>query len=188
MPTAVLLNPDDPLYNFENMMSHRQYFAVIRPLSEFSTLSYLLDPSWEMITPAAMWNLLHQQAHNDFNRTLPSNYANGYTLETVTPPPVTNPTPPPPTIQPPPYQQANPLTGGTFGIPQTQILIEGPGDNSGTRAWWTFANFEEHYIADQAILPLPTTAPVTAGTPPGVENVSNPWWWTKIAPVIYPFW
>ena len=241
MPTAILLNPDDPLYNFEQMMSHRQYFAVMELLTRFSALPYLLDPPWETNLPAGMWNLLHQQAHNDFNRTLPSNYANGYSITVVTPPTasgtgtstgtttltvtaVTNTimvgatvagtgVPAGTTIvsgpggagtyttnQPttltnaaltfthPPYNQANSLSGGTFGIPQTQILIEGVGGDPASRAWWTFINFEEHHIADQAILPLPTTAPTTAGSPPGVANVSNPWWWTTVAPVIYPFW
>src|SRR5215831_18171272 len=133
MPTAILLNPDDPLYDFENAMAHRQYFAVMWRLTRFSTLPYQFVPPWEMNVPAAMWNLLHQQAHNDFNRHLPSNYAYGFALETITVTPVPPPDPPPPPYT---YQQANPLSGGTFGIPQSQILIEGVRNDPESRAWW----------------------------------------------------
>ena len=188
MPLAVLLNPDDPIYNFEHMMQHRQYFAVMLELARFSTLPYLLEPAIDRNQPGWMWNMLHQQAHKDFNRELPSTYADGFTTATVTPPPVPNPTPPPPTIQPPPYVQAYPMDGGTFGIPQAQILLEGVGNSPETKSWWTFVNHQQHMVANNAILPLPTLQPTTAGTPPGDATVSNPWWWTTIAPIQYPFW
>ena len=32
MPLAILLNPDDPLYDFEHAMQHREYFAVMKSL------------------------------------------------------------------------------------------------------------------------------------------------------------
>ncbi|HEY2530279.1 MAG TPA: hypothetical protein VGJ20_20475 [Xanthobacteraceae bacterium] len=245
MPLAVLLNPDDPIFDFEHMMAHREYFAVMTRLANFSILPYLLDPSFDMDQPAWWWNQRHQRAHDDFNNDLPSNYANGYTLTTVTPAPAhgtgtstgttslsmtavtgtiligaavagagvpagttivsqasgatggdgtyitsaaTTLAADALTITHPPYQQANPLQGGTFGIPQAQILLEGNGRSPENRSWWTFANHQEHYIANNAILPLPTTAPTTAGTPPGEATVSNPWWWINRAPVIYPFW
>lgn len=92
------------------------------------------------------------------------------------------------TITHPPYTQANELSGGTFGIPQAQILLEGNGGTPENRSWWTFVNHRQHLTANNAILPLPTTKPLTAGTPPGMEVVSNPWWWTERAPVNYPFW
>lgn len=92
------------------------------------------------------------------------------------------------TITLPPYYQANPLTAGTFGIPQSQILLEGSGGTPENRTWWTFVNHQQHFIANNAVLPLPTTQPLTAGTPPGVEIVSNPWWWTEKYPLLYPFW
>lgn len=246
MPTAVLLNAADPLFNFENMMAHRQYFAVMKPLWGYSTLPYLLDPGYSTPgIPAAMWDQLHQQAHNDFNVALPSNYANGYSITPVTPPVangqgsasgstsltvsgVTNSILLNSTVAGPgvpsgvtiisqlsgtpggdgvyrtsapltlssvaltfthaPFNQANEQQGGTIGIPQSQILIEGPGSDPASQAWWTFSNFLEHYTADQAILPLPTTMPVTAGTGPGTAPVSNPWWWSEAAPVNFPFW
>jgi hypothetical protein len=246
MPLAVLLNPDDPLYAFEHMMQTRQYFAVMsQPLSQFSILPYLLDPAFHQDQPASPWNLRHQQSHNDFNADLPSNYADGYMTQTITPAPAhgtgtstgttslvmtavtgtimigatvagtgvpvgvtivgqvsgttggdgtyttsaaTTLTAAALTITHPPYTQANPLDGGTFGIPQAQILLEGTGDNAETRSWWTFVNHQQHYIANEAILPLPTTAPTAAGTPPGEATVSNPWWWASRSPVIYPFW
>lgn len=241
MPLAILINPDDPLFNFEHMMQHRETFAAMSPLSGFSALPYLLDPGIDQHIPANNWNNNHQQAHDDFNKTLPSNYENGYTLTHTVPPAATGTanstgttsvaisgvtnkiligstmTPPgvhiidqqsgppggdgtyttdqattlsnvPVTITHIPYEQANPLTGGTFGIPQSQILVEGTGQSPENRSWWTFANHQEHFNANSAILPLPTTAPTTAGTPPGVKTVSSPWWWTHVAPVIFPYW
>ena len=177
MPLAVLLNFNDPIYAFEHMMQHRAYFAVMSDLRGFSALPYLLDPTADTHQPAWFWNQYHQQAHDDFNRDLPSNYEDGYTTEVVTPEP-----------PPPPYVQANPLDGGTFGIPQAQILLEGTGRTPENRAWWTFANHQEHLAANNAVLPLPTLQPTTAGTPPGEATVSNPWWWTSRAPVVYPYW
>lgn len=245
MPLAILLNPDDPLYNFEHMMQHRQYFAAMSKLSNFSMLPYLLDPGVDQNRPAWNWNQSHQQAHDDFNKDLPSNYADGYSLTHVVPAPATatgNSTNTTSvalsdvsgtvliggvvegagvpagttiteqlsgspggdgtygtsnatqlsnvalTITLPPYEQANAMSGGRFGIPQTQILVEGTGQTPENRSWWTFANHQEHFTANNAILPLPTEQPTTAGTPPGVETVSNPWWWALRAPVIYPFW
>jgi hypothetical protein len=246
MPLAVLLNPDDPTYDFEHMMQHREYFAVMsRPLSQFSLLPYLLDPIFGLDHPAWSWNFQHQQAHNDFNGDLPSNYANGYTTETITPAAAhgtgtstgttslamtavtgtimvgatvagvgvpanttivsqasgttggngtyitsaaTTLAGVALTITHPSYVQANPLDGGVFGIPQSQILLEGIGDDAETKSWWTFVNHQEHFIANNSILPLPTTSPTTAGTPPGQATVSNPWWWASRSPVIYPFW
>jgi hypothetical protein len=243
MPLATLLNPDDPLYAFEHMMQHRQYFAVMsQSLSQFSILPYLLDPVFDQQQPASPWNLRHQQAHNDFNGDLPSNYENGYTTATITPAPAhgtgtstgttslsvtavtgtimvgatvagtgvpagvtivsqasgttggngtyitsaaTTLSAVALTMTHPSYVQAYSLDGGTFGIPQGQILLEG---TSGDRSWIAFVNHQEHFIANDAILPLPTTSPTTAGTPPGAATVSNPWWWASRSPVIYPFW
>ena len=245
MALAILLNPDDPLYGFEHMMQHRAYFAVLSRLSHFSVLPYLLDPGFGQDEPASWWNQSHQQAHDDFNTNLPSNYANGFNITVVTPPvasgtgtstgttsltvaSVTNPVmigavvagagvPAGTTITAqqsgpaggagvyttsaattlsgialtfthPPYNQANTLTGGSFGIPEAEILLEGVGGSAENRSWWTFANHQQHFIANDAILPLPTTAPTIAGTPPGEAIASNPWWWALRAPVIYPFW
>ena len=244
MSGAVLLNPDDPFFNFEHMMQHRQYFPVLPDLSAFSILPYLLDPAVNQDMPAWWWNKTHQQAHDDFNHNLPSNYSNGYNLHTVTPLDATgsgtltgtslvvtgvtntillgstvagvgvpagttvvsqqsgSPGGPgtytvsqsatlpatPMTFSHPAYHQAIALTPGTFGIPQGQILIEGTGQTAENRAWWTFANHQEHFIANDAILPLPTTAPTTAGTPPGQAAVSNPWWWVDRSPIKFPFW
>jgi hypothetical protein len=245
MPLAVLLNPDDPIYNFEHMMQTRNYFAVMADLSGFSVLPYLLDPSADMDQPAWWWNLVHQQSHNDFNNDLPSNYADGYTT-TVIPPNVAHGTGTSIgttnltmtavtgtikvgasvagagvpadvniasqasgtpggdgvyvttaattlaavalTITFPPYTQANAMDGGNFGIPQAQILLEGSGGTPENRSWWTFVNHQQHFAANNAILPLPTMQPTTAGTPPGEATVSNPWWWVDRSPVLFPFW
>jgi len=168
------------LFALDHMMAHREYFAVMLDLPGFSALPYRLDPAIGADRPAQFWNLYHQQAHDDFNRDLPSNYNNGYYLEPIPPTP-----PPPPAPPPPSYLQAYALNNpGTVGIPQHQILLEG----TSLDPWWLFANEHEHYIANNAILPLPTWAPTTAGTPPGVADVSNPWWWVDRAPVRFPFW
>jgi hypothetical protein len=245
MPLAVLLNPDDPIYNFEHMMQTRQYFAVMAELTGFSILPYLLDPTLDANQPAWPWNLRHQQSHNDFNRDLPSTYADGYTTRVITPAAAhgtgtsnattdlvmtgvtgtimidatvagvgvpasttivsqksgttggngtystsvaTKLSGVALTITHPPYTQANALDGGTFGIPQAQILLEGNGGSPENRSWWMFVNHQQHLVANNAVLPLPTTAPTTAGTPPGEATVSNPWWWVSRAPVVFPFW
>lgn len=244
MPLAVLLNPDDPIYNFEHTMRHREYFAVMHPLNGFSVLPYLLDPSQNTDQPAQSWNRNHQQAHNDFNSVMPGNYANGFTITNVVPPTFTGVatsvgttdlilfalsgtiqigsimTPPGVTItsqtggspggngtyttdQPtylpapgvvvsiafPPYEQANPVGGNTFGIDAPGVLVEGNGGSDGNKAWWAFLNHQQHFAANDAILPLPTTAPTTAGTGPGqMTNISNPWWWALIAPINFPYW
>jgi hypothetical protein len=245
MPLAILLNPDDPIYDFEHMMQHREYFAVLSDLRAYSVLPYLLDPAFDTGEPGWDWNMRHQQAHNDFNRDLPDNYENGYSTETITPAPAsgtgtssgttslaitavtgtiligatiagagvpagttivsqasgtvggsgtyitsaaTTLAAVALTITHPPYTKANPRQGGTFGRLPGQILLEGNGGVPENRSWWTFQNHQEHFIANNAVLPLPTTAPTTAGTPPGVATVSNPWWWIDRSPVIYPFW
>jgi hypothetical protein len=89
----------------------------------------------------------------------------------------------------PPYQQATPVAGHSFGIQEPGILLEGSGGTEGNQAWWTFLNHQQHYVANKAILPLPTTEPMQAGTSIGtVTGISNPWWWAQRGPVIYPFW
>jgi hypothetical protein len=247
MPGATLLNHDDPIFAFEHMMQHRQYFAVMRPLDGFTILPYLLDPTHNPDHPAWNWNQKHQQAHDDFNATIPSNSNNGYTLTSVVPPVITalgtsfgdtalalfgvsggtiiigstvsgpgvSPGttivaqvsgPPggdgayltnlptltsnfPLTITHPAYDQANPIANaGTIGIHQPGILIEGEGETPERTTWWTFQNHQHHLVANGAILPLPTTAPQTAGSGPGTLPVSNPWWWAGLGQVNFPFW
>ncbi|HEX3525161.1 MAG TPA: hypothetical protein VHT52_24115 [Stellaceae bacterium] len=124
MPGAVLLNPDDPIFTFEHMMAHRNYFAVMET-SGYSVLPYLLDPSYDTNIPASPWHQNHQQAHNDYNAALP------------------------------PYWDANAVG---FGIPQNQILIDSNLSNPDQLSWWTFINHQEHYIANNAILPLGSEA------------------------------
>jgi hypothetical protein len=247
MPAVILTNPDDPMFSFEHMMQHRQYFGIMGDhnkqgtLSQFSVLPYLLDPSFGTHLPAQSWNLNHQQAHNDFNADLPNTSSDGYTVTPVTPPDVTGignstgttsltltglsgsflmgssvtgagvpagttivsyqggnvyitnqPTTltnVAVTISHPPYQQATPIGGaGSFGILQPGILLEGNGGTPENQAWWTFLNHQQHFIANHILLPYPTTAPMTAGTPPGQITASNPWWWQQKGPLIYPFW
>lgn len=244
MALATLLNPDDPLYAFEHMMQHREYFAVMSKLNNFNLLPYLLDPITDIDQPYWPWNQRHQQAHDDFNIDLPSTYEDGYTITVVTPAPATGTgnsagtasltlsavsgtvaigasiagtgvpagttitaqqsgttggngvytTSQPTTLanialtmQGPPYNQANTISH-EFGIHQSGILREGPNNVPGNQSWWTFINHQQHFIANDAILPLPTTQPTTAGSGPGQANVSNPWWWAQRSPVKFPFW
>jgi hypothetical protein len=258
MPAAVLLNIDDPIFGFENMMQHRQYFAVMGDphneqgrLTQFSTLPYILDPVFDPDEPGWPWNFRHQQAHNDFNANLPANFNNGYSLTdipastvtgtgdaTVTAPatttniisisalsdrisnkigatitgsgvsttitsqisgpdggngdymvnpPVNAMTALALSIHSATYVQANPQDQG-FGIQQAGILIEGVSESPENRSWWTFLNHQQHFIANAAILPLPTQSPTSAGTGPGQITASNPWWWLERGPVIFPYW
>jgi hypothetical protein len=75
MSIATLLDyTDAATFDFEHMMAHRNYFAVMAPLNRFSVLPYLLDPSYDTGIPASKWHLNHQQAHNDSLNVLPSLY------------------------------------------------------------------------------------------------------------------
>lgn len=136
---ATLLNIDDPLYHFEHLMQHRQYFAVMPQLYNYGALPYLIDPLFMTDVVAGPWHLVHQQMHDDFNGVLPS------------------------------YYQYNPATDINiqFDILQSGILGE---EN---RTWWAFTNHLEHTIANDAILPLPSSPPLPA--------------WTAEHPVLYPF-
>ena len=142
MPLAVLLNADDPLYEFEHMMQHREYFAIMSPLDRFSVLPYLLDPAFGTEIRAGPWNLHHQQAHNDFSETVPA-YWNAQTVG--------------------------------FGISANNIMVDSNQDDPESRTWFTFLNHQEHYITNEAILPLPAS------------ELSPPGWWNEVT-LVYPFW
>jgi len=45
------------------------------------------------------------------------------------------------------------------GIPLNQNLVDTNFKNPLSQLWWTFANHQEHFIANQAILPLNLTIP-----------------------------
>lgn len=74
MPSAILLNPDDPIFAWEHMNAHRRYFAMMAPLDRFSALPYLLDPTYNTDQRATNWHHNHQKAHTDFATALPRNY------------------------------------------------------------------------------------------------------------------
>ena len=135
MGTEVLLNPADPVFAFHHAMSHRTYYQAMGPLHQWTILPYLLDPTYALLLPGSEWHLNHQQAHNDFTRTVPSGYENP-----------------------------------GVGIPTNQNLLNPDLADARSRAWWTFANHQEHYIADDTMLPLPNTVDQT-GAP-----ASAPWW------------
>jgi hypothetical protein len=146
MSQATLLNSADPMFTFEHMMQHRQYFPFLPDLSHFSALPYLLDPAQQQDIPAGPWHQKHQQAHDDFNASLP------------------------------PFYNYNPADAPSlpFRIMQTNILVEGDKSSRESWTWWTFTNHQEHFIANDAVLPLPLDGP---GAPP---------WWKP--PIQYPFW
>lgn len=146
MSQATLINSNDPMFAFEHVMQHRQYFSFMPDLSHFTSLPYLLDPPHRQDIPAGPWNQKHQQAHDDFNASLPPFYAYN---------PADAPNPP-------------------FRIMQTNILVEGNKSNRENWTWWTFINHQEHYIANNAILPVPSQAPM----PP----------WAPMRPSTFPFW
>ena len=122
MSTAILLNPDDPLFSFEHMQSHRRYFAVMAPLDRFSALPYLLDPPFNTTIRASDWHLNHAKAHVDFAKTLPSEYAD---------------------TTPAPNAAIAPMMDFDLG-------------NLEDVTWWSFQQHREHFLADQAVLPLLT--------------------------------
>lgn len=133
MPLCSLLNTDDPIFDFEHAMAHREVLAVMAPLSNYSAIPYFIEP-WPLPfppypDPATDWRLDHQQAHNDFSSAMP-----GYFLAEHV----------------------------GFGIPDNQNLLENDLNNEASRTWWTFANHQEHFIASGVISPLPGTLPTGA--------------------------
>jgi hypothetical protein len=69
-----------------------------------------------------------------------------------------------------------------IGIPTSQILVDSDLSNPESRTWWTFANHQEHYIAEGTVLPLPN--PTTqAGLP-----ASSPWWIPAPRWTLPPYW
>lgn len=141
--TAVLLNPDDPTFDFHHAMSHRAYMAIMAPLTRFSVMPYFIEPApHPPPRPATMWPLKHQRAHDDFTNAVPSTY-----------------------------------NGARFGILTNQILVDNDLRTPEGRSWNTFVNFQEHYIADQTMQPLPTPTAVTLPPP----------WFVRTG-MTYPFW
>lgn len=158
MPLATLLVLPDvdnqrwrDVWEFDHAFAHREYYAVMAPLTRFSALPYFIEPlpppTPPFPTDADDWNLNHQQAHNDFALALPAFY--------------------------------NDSSIG-FGIPNSQNLVDSNLNDPETRTWWTFANHQEHYIANNAILPLPTTVAPNSPLAPG--------WWNEIYHPVQPGW
>lgn len=125
MPTAVLLNRDDPTFDFHHAMSHRTFYAIMAPLPRFSAMPYFIEPVPSSgQRPATNWPLSHQRAHDDFANSVPPFYA---------------------------------ARRVGFGIPANQNLVDTTSPEN--RSWWTFTNFQEHFMAELSSQPLPTAAP-----------------------------
>lgn len=146
MPTAILLNIDDPLYDFQHAMSHRLYYAIMSPLTRFSVMPYFITPMPGAMPPATNWRLNHQRAHNDFANHVPADFS-----------------------------------ASRFGIPAWANLVDTDLNDPGEREWFTFANFQEHYIADGTMQPFPTASALTPSTQP-------PPWWIRTSGAKFPFW
>jgi hypothetical protein len=61
-----------------------------------------------------------------------------------------------------------------FGIPSNQILLDSRLPVEDSRAWWTFANFQEHYVVSNL-----TPLPLTVATYP---------WWLEAPRLVANFW
>ena len=125
MSTANLINLNDPAYEFWEAMEHRRLLGAMDPLTRFSVLPYLLDPiPTQLRSPAArFWAFNHEKAQTDAMSTTPTWTG----------------------IGPPPYP-------GTFAvsvtIPENQNLQDSDLTNPGQRAWFQFANWMQHYLAE----------------------------------------
>lgn len=74
MSRVVLLNSNDPWFAFDHAMTHRNGLGVMSPLDRFSAIPYFVDPMQNIGTPASMWHLDHQAAHNDALANLPTQF------------------------------------------------------------------------------------------------------------------
>lgn len=122
---TLLVKADDATFDFEHAMAHRALLAAMFPLTQFSVLPYLLDPSYDTQLPATKWHLNHQQAHTDSLTTLPAYFQGG-------------------------APQQTPQRLGQYN---NTILLDSDLSNQDQLTWWTFANHREHYVATQTILP-----------------------------------
>jgi len=52
-------------FSFDHAMEHRALMTSIADTSELSAVPYHLDPQLALQTPASVWQLNHQQAHDD---------------------------------------------------------------------------------------------------------------------------
>jgi hypothetical protein len=150
--SSLLAYPEDEraqdAFALDHAMAHRAYYQVMAPLHQWSVLPYFVEPVQHADVLGSQWHMNHQQAHDDFTRTLPSDFG---------------------TTQ--------------VGIPVSQILLESDLSDPGSRAWWTFANHQEHYIANGAVLP---SIPDATTDPAG--QVLPPPWINPARWIVPPFW
>lgn len=60
-------------FSFDHAMAHRNVMAVMGPIDQWTVMPYWIDPTNYQAGPATNWRLQHQQAHDDFIETLPTN-------------------------------------------------------------------------------------------------------------------
>jgi hypothetical protein len=64
-----------------------------------------------------------------------------------------------------------------FGIQSNQPMVDSDLSDPENRAWFTFVNHQEHYLANNSILPLPTAAPPPSPALPGwYRGTRYPYW------------
>jgi hypothetical protein len=115
-------------FAFEHMMSHRQFLGAMAPLTRFSVLPYNLDPFHDN----KMWLRRHQTAQTDAISTVP-------TWGLINPP------------EGPPYPGTL-----TVSAPENKLLEVTDWSNARQRAWFVFANHQEHYVTTNSLPPVLT--------------------------------
>jgi len=60
------------VFAFEHAMAHRQLLGAMAPLPRFSVVPYFIDPQHELQSPNTLWQVNHQQAHDDAMTSLPT--------------------------------------------------------------------------------------------------------------------
>jgi hypothetical protein len=129
MAQASLLSRRDSWFAFEHAMQHRALLGVLAELNGFSLAPYFIEPEQGVDRHANKWHLDHQQAHNDANTDLPSQY---YWPKGSKP---------------------------TFGLRIGQNLIDTRMADERQRRWWEFENHTEHYDASLKVLPAASPKP-----------------------------
>jgi hypothetical protein len=77
------------------------------------------------------------------------------------------------------------------GIPSDQILVDSDLTDRGSLAWWTFANHQEHYLANATVLPAISEAQtvlIDLGGGQIIPIVQPPPWIDPARWTLPPFW
>ena len=72
------------------------------------------------------------------------------------------------------------------GIPTRQVLVDSDLNDKGSEVWWTFANHQEHYVANATVLPALPLAQTEIVN--GMLVVLPPPWISTSRWTLPPFW